>query len=246
MNYLKYVLIVLVLMSCSDEDFSTLTNDTNILSTYIEGKAIEIGAVIACSANNNGNAEIVETYFYPEGNATNFKLFETSSGDVDPNLFSNYNLVTISDSPFFNGYLRKFTRSSTTEQWLIVTYELDGEIKLSNPIRTKNIIQPTLFSDQIIINQDQPLMPIFNWEVNSEADNAIFFEVLSTVDDYLLSGTYTFETQFQYYNTSNVVLNITEGTPPDLMLGQDYKFTIMDVSEDNWVNEVFISQFTLQ
>ena len=115
-------------MSCSNEDSSSLTNNTSVLSAYIEGKTIEVGAVIACSANSNDNTEVVETYFYPEGNATNFKLYETSSSEVDPNMFSNYSLVALSDVPFFNGYLRKFERSSVIEQWLIVTYELDGEI----------------------------------------------------------------------------------------------------------------------
>ena len=121
-----------------------------------------------------------------------------------------------------------------------------GEIKLSNPIRTKNLTQPSVFSNAIVINQEEALMPVFNWEANSGMNNAIFFQVLSTIDDELISGTYTYETHFQYYKTSNVVLNITDGIPPDLTLGQDYKFTIMDVSEDNWVNEVFISQFTIE
>ncbi|BAO76048.1 hypothetical protein WPG_1818 [Winogradskyella sp. PG-2] len=236
----------MVLTSCSSEDSNSLINDPNLLSTYLEDKTIETGAVIACSANSSTNSEVVETYFYPEGNASNFKLYTTSSSDVDPNTFSNYRLVTISDVPFFNGYLRKFERLSTTEEWLIVTYELDGEIKLSNPIRTKNLTQPSVFSNAIVINQEEALMPVFNWEANSGMNNAIFFQVLSTIDDELISGTYTYETHFQYYKTSNVVLNITDGIPPDLTLGQDYKFTIMDVSEDNWVNEVFISQFTIE
>jgi hypothetical protein len=119
-------------------------------------------------------------------------------------------------------------------------------VKISNPIRIKNLTQPTLFSNQININQQQFGMPHFSWNVNSEVNNAIFFQVLSTIDYDLISGTYTFENYFQYYDTSNVVLNITDGVPPNLTIGQDYKFTIMDVSEDNWVNEVFMSQFTIE
>ncbi|WP_400076501.1 hypothetical protein [Winogradskyella sp. R77965] len=246
MKILKCILVTFLLISCSTEDASTLQKNDSVLSAYIEGEIFETGAVIACAGNDILNPDTLEIYFYPESDTSNYKLFETNSSEVDPNDFSNYTLITLSDVPFFNGYLRKFVGSFASERWFIVTFEVNNEIKISNPIRAKNNSQPTLFSNQIDINQEEPLMPLFSWDVNSEADNAIFFQVLSTVNDDLISGTYTFETQFQYYNTSNVVLNITNGTPPDLMLGQDYKFTIMDVSEDNWVNEVFISQFTLQ
>ncbi len=246
MRYLKYILVVLVLTSCSTEDSSTLIDNSNLLSTYIDGKTIEMGAVIACAGNSNVDTDVVEIYFYPEDDAVNHKLYETNSSDLDPNDFSNYKLVNLSDVPFFNGYLRKFADVFASERWFIVSFEIESEIKLSNPIRSKNLSQPTLFSDEIEINQNKSLMPLFDWSANSEANNAIFFQVLSTIDNDLLSGTYTFESQFQYYKTSNVVLNITDGIPPDLILGQDYKFTIMDVSEDNWVNELFISQFTLE
>jgi len=51
-----------------------------------------------------------------------------------------------------------------------------------------------------------------------------------------LSGTYTFEQHFSYYVLDNVVLNITEETPPVLETATPYNFTLMGVSEDNWVN----------
>ena len=73
------------------------------------------------------------------------------------------------------------------------------------------------------------------------------FSILYKYQDYVkygfLSGTYTFDTHFQYYNLDNVVLNITEGTPPNLTKGVQYKFTVMDVSEDNWVNTIFVAPF---
>lgn len=232
--------------SCVSDDINMLANNSNLLSTYIEGRTIEKGAVIACAASDNLNTDVVEVYFYPEAGAVNFRLYETKTSALNPDDLSNYSVAVINDSPLFNGTLRKFIQPRAIEQWSIVTFELDGEIKLSNPIRTKNTSQPTLVSNQIEINQDQSLMPLFSWNVNSEANNAIFFQVLSTIDDTVLSGTYTIDPNFQYYNTTNVVLNITDGVPPNLILGQDYKFTVMDVSEDNWVNELFIRQFTAE
>ncbi|WP_299361605.1 hypothetical protein [Winogradskyella sp.] len=239
------IIITLLLASCSSDDANNPEVD-NSLSSYIEGRSFEVGAVIACSGNDVVNPNNVEVYFFPESNSENFKLFQTNSSNLDPNDFSNYDLLVIDDEPFFNGTLRKYVGFFDSERWFIVSYEIDGDIKLSNPIRIKQMTQPTLFSEDILVNQEQSQMPIFSWDINSETDNAIFFQVVSTVDDDLISGTYTFENQFQYYNTSNVVLNITVGTPPDLVLGQTYKFTVMDVSEDNWVNQLLVTQFTVE
>ncbi|NRD19272.1 hypothetical protein HNV08_04365 [Winogradskyella eckloniae] len=242
MKIIKCFVVLLLFASCNTDD----VKDENSLSDYLENRTVENGAVIACAGSMEDNTNSVEIFFYPESGASNFGLFETSSSAVDPNDILNYNRIVLDDIAVFNGYLRKFEGHFNEERWFIVSFELDGEIKLSNPIRIKHITQPTLYATQISINQDTSLMPLFTWNVNSEENNAIFFEVLSTIDNDLWSGTYTFETQFQYYNTANVVLNITNGTPPDLVLGETYKMTIMDVSEDNWINEIFVSQFTAQ
>ena len=46
---------------------------------------------------------------------------------------------------------------------------------------------------------------------------------------------------FQFYEVSNVVLDINTTTPEDLVLETEYNFTMMGVSEDNWVN-LFIQE----
>ena len=234
-------------MSCaSDDSGNTGLNEANVLSEAILGRAFETSAVIACAASDSLNAVSVNIYFFPEEDAVNFRLYETDLADLDPNDFSNYKYVNITDAPLFDGTLRQYSRDSTIEKWFIVTYELENEIKISNPIRGKNESQPTVSSSDVMINQNESMMPIFSWNSNFNTNNAIFFQVLTTIDDVFLSGTYTFETQFQYYNTSNVVLNITDGNPADLVLGAGYNFTLMDVSEDNWVNEINIISFTVE
>lgn len=85
-------------------------------------------------------------------------------------------------------------------------------------------------------------MPLFSWENDLVGDNAIYFQIVSDINDTVLSATYTFESNFQYYNTSNVVLNVTEGIPPDFMVNEAYNFTLMDVSEDNWVNVLTLNE----
>ncbi|NRD21753.1 hypothetical protein HNV10_00775 [Winogradskyella litoriviva] len=246
MSKFKYIVVALLLSACTSDDTDTLIENSNTLTNYLQDRSVENGAVIACAGNTEDDTVSVEIFFYPEEDATNYRLYETSSTDVDSNDFLNYNRIFLNDAPVFNGYLRKFTGEFTTERWFIVSFEKDNEIKLSNPIRLKNESQPTLFANAISINQQLSQMPLFNWNVNSEMNNAIFFQVLSTINNDLISGTYTYENQFQYYDTSNVILNITNGTPPDLVLGDDYKMTIMDVSVDNWINEIFVSQFTVE
>ena len=51
----------------------------------------------------------------------------------------------------------------------------------------------------------------------------------------LISGTYTYEPNFTFYDLSNVVLNITDtSSVPLLKENSTYTFTLMGVSEDNW------------
>jgi hypothetical protein len=79
----------------------------------------------------------------------------------------------------------------------------------------------------------------------ANSKDAIYFQVVSDDSDDLLSGTYTFETQFKYYDLDNVVLNVTRETPPDLIPDQTYGFTLMGVSENNWVNTFAQISFTV-
>ena len=247
MKIVNYLFLALFIVSCtSDDSEASDIDNTNLLSTAISGSLFETSAVIACAASDSLNTAVVKVYFFPEEDATDFKLYETDFIDLDPNDFSNYKSVDINDTPLFDGTLRQYSRDSEIEKWFIVTYELENEIKISNPIRGKNEMQPTIASSDVVVNQDQSLMPIFSWNSNFEANNAIFFQVVTAANGTFLSGTYTFDTQFQYYNTSNVVLNITEGTPPTLIPGADYNFTLMDVSVDNWVNEINIIGFTAE
>jgi hypothetical protein len=238
MKKVQYILsIVFVLLSCSKED-----NVKQTLVDYIVDKPFEKGGVIACAASdeNTGN---VFVYYYPEEGATNIRYYETLNNQIDSNNFSNYIHISKPREPVFNGYLGKFISSSPNEKWVIVTFELNGRIKISNPIRTKQIIKPTVWNDQVDINQDTSGMPLFRWPHNAFGDNAIYFQVITNMNNNLLSGTYTYENKFQYYNISNVVLNITPQEPPDLVINDNYFFTLMDVSLDNWVNLVIEKSF---
>ena len=239
----KYVIACLFLGSCATDDVGDLIiNDATILSQFLNNKTYEEDTVIACAASSENDVNVVYVYFYPEEGASNFKLYETDESEVDSKDFSEYKFIDLDTQPLFNGALRFFETNSNAA-WFTVVYNLDEAIKIATPIRNKKNEQPSLWTDEVSINQQQALMPLFTWDIISEENNAIFFEVLSTEDSDLISGTYTFNNQFQYYKLDNVVLNITPNTPPNLISGNNYIFTVMDVSLDNWVNQVIMTPF---
>ena len=240
MKKVTYIIIsFFVFLSC-DENSDNILLQT--LETYTNGQVTEMGSVIACAASDENTGDIL-TFYYPIEGSTDIRYYETNNVDVDNTKLSNYTRISLNSEPFFNGYLGKFTQSASNEKWIIITFELDNEIKISNPIRSKQISKPTVWTDEVTINQSQSGMPNFSWEDNPVGDNAIYFQVLSDENNNLFSGTYTYENQFQYYKTSNVVLNVTTQTPPDLILNRNYNFTLMDVSIDNWVNWVVQKPF---
>ena len=125
MNKIKYiVLCFLVMLSCLEDNDDVLQN----LATYTQGRVLEIGAVIACAASDKDTGEIL-TFYYPESTASDIRFYETIKAQVDENDFTNYSRILINAEPFFNGYLGKFTQSSSNEKWIIITFELAGEIK---------------------------------------------------------------------------------------------------------------------
>jgi len=238
MNKIKLLIICIFIFSCSKSDRVTSLT----LEAYIQNNSFETGAVIACAASDSENNNDVLIFYYPELGASNARLYQTSSADVDKNDYINYQQVFTVNLPIFNGYLSHFIQESMLERWFIVTYELDNEIKISNPIRSKQILKPTVWEDIVTVNQEEPGMPLFQWQANVTGDNAIYFQIVSDLQDNLLSGTYTNQERFQYYVIDNVVLNITREIPPMLILDAPYRFTLMDVSLDNWVNRVTLDK----
>jgi len=239
MKYLNLFLLFILIISCSKDDDSVAV-DT--LESYVLNKTVETGAVIACAASEENSNDVL-TFYYPKIGATNVKLYITEGIDVNPLNYSKYMYLKAASTPVFNGYLGRFKTNKAVEHFVIISYELDNEIKISNPIRTKQHTKETYWSDEVTVNQEDILMPKFSWENNQVGDNAIYFQVLSSVNNDLISGTYTTENNFQFYSLTNVVLNITMATSPELVVNTNYNFTLMDVSEDNWVNLVHQKTF---
>lgn len=110
-------------------------------------------------------------------------------------------------------------------------------IHISRAIRIKHYTKPTQFAPELITITNDLTFPRFDWIDGTIAENEIYFQVVSDASNNLLSGTYTYDKYFKFYDLSNVVLNIREVTPyPTLLPLTKYNFTLMSVSIDNWVN----------
>jgi len=114
-------------------------------------------------------------------------------------------------------------------------------------IRLKTNIKPTEKNADLVETFEDVVSPSFTWQDGQIEENIIYFHIISDLDDNLISGTYTIEKNFTFYDLSNVVFNITDTTfVPTLEPNQDYKFTLMGVSEDNWVNLFAQKEFSTQ
>ncbi len=237
MEFIKYFFVAFLLVSCGEDDTTVqeITSEITTLADLVAQNDIEIDNVIACASGSQNANEII-AYVYPRPDATDLRYFETASATVDKNDYTEYQEIDIPVQDFFNGYLKTFKRQTIEEKWVIISFRESGILHLSNPIRLKHQTANTSFTDQVIVDQTEPGMPLFTWDDFSSEENAIYFQVVSDQTNELLSGTYTFEEQFQYYELDNVVLNITLETPPELISQTNYGFTLMGVSEDNWVN----------
>ena len=230
-------------MSCSSNDEQELNTLSDFLDLY---ETSQLDEVIACAASAKNDSTTSYIYYYPIPEARNIQYFETSSIQVDPNDFSQYDLKSLPTENVFGGYLERFVRNGNDEVYCIVTFETDGKFHRSNPIRLKNTTKPTEYTNNLDVDDSQFLMPRFSWQDGMIAENAIYFQVISDENQEFISGTYTFDLWFQYYKLSNVVLDINREIPEDLIIGNQYNFTMLAVSLDNWVNLVIDKPFTAQ
>ncbi len=225
-------LLVLIVCGCSvDKEILSGT-----LQGAIEGEEVVLDNVIACAASNlfNGRTSV---FLYPRPGATNIRYFETRTPEADKNEFSEYEELEVATQDVFNGYLKKIETRAPEGRWIIVSFEEDGMVHLSNPIRVKKDSKPTEYlPENVSVENMGTTIPVFTWLDGAYDDSIIYFQVVSDENNDLFSGTYTQEKIFEYYDTANVVLNITRDPPPLLEFSTGYNFTLMGVSEDNWVN----------
>ncbi len=244
------------LLSGCEESNDALGDESSTLADYVRSMShLDVSdELIACAAGGqqgflDDDGRPVSIIFYPIDGARDFRCFESASLTIDKDNLSNYIEAELDDAPLFNGYLHRFLRSGPDREiWVKVSYVSDQGLHISNAIRLKFTEKPTEYRpDLLTVQWNAPLQPRFAWTDGSIAENAIYFQVVSDEAENLLSGTYTYEPWFQFYDLGNVVLNIRVVEPaPALQPMRSYRFTLMGVSEDNWVNLVADAAFTTQ
>jgi len=199
--YLFISFIIITAFSCKtdDTDLGTLERSVVLETLLSEYTTVARDSVIACASGSmNMNEAIV--YAYPRSDAEDMRYFETDSILVDEKNFENYRQIILEKEDIFNGYLNKFIRETIIEKWVIISFVENGILNLSSPIRLKHQTQNTIFTDDVSINQSDLGMPLFSWDSIGLPEDKIYFQVLSDTDNDLLSGTYTFDTEFKFYD----------------------------------------------
>ncbi len=243
MRRVGYILILFVLIGCNKAKGDKLSD---YISTYPQSNEW----LIACAAGDkdgfaDDTKKPISVFFYPEDGASNFKYFATKNLKADKNNFSEYKEYnSASSEQVFNGYLRKFKISAAKEHWGIVTYVVGDSLRVSDPIKILHKTRETETDQNLITISENGIEPMFSWNDGTHAENVIYFQVVADKHGDLISGTYTTDKFFNFYNTSNVVINIREFPVPFLNNGEHYTFTLMAVSDDNWVNVAATKEFT--
>lgn len=232
-NKYVYILILVFLIACSKKEKELSENN---LQEYLEIYSHnQLDEVIACAGSEKGNSNSVLIYYYPITGSSNYRYYETDNINIDSNDFSNYRLKQFPSEGVFGNKLSFFIRELKNEAWGIVTFLLEGKVHKSNPIRLKQNTTSTIYNSDIVINATL-LEPEFCWNKSIYGNEVIYFQALVSEKNDFVSGTYTNERCFRYYNTDNVVLDINTGIPESLVKNENYKMTILGVTEDNWVN----------
>jgi hypothetical protein len=236
------------MMGISEDNWVNLIIKEQFIPKNLEEYVAEnsdktLDTLIAFASSANGNKEQTYIYFNSITGAFNYRYYETENTGVDKTDFSNYKRRSLPESTVFGSKLRRFTHASSDEVWCLVTYITEGKLHISEPIRTKNNSKATQYSTEVEIIETAPLMPIFNWTDGTFAENINYFQAVSKNDNTFLSGTFTTEKSFQYYNEANIIGKIHTVTPESLVTDDTYKFALYGISEDNWVNLIIQTSF---
>jgi len=234
------------LYSCKRDQANDILSD---LELYVEENSdLTTDFLIACATGDTstfGNeSSPISVFYYPISGSSDPHLFISKVGISDSSDISQYSEQTYPSLDVLNGKLKRYTCPNLSDVWAIVTYNSPGKVHISDPVKIKYHSNPTAFIDSIVNINEVGVNPEFSWISESEPNNVIYFEVVSDTLGNIISGTYTIDKFWDFYDTSNVVLNIHETVPaPFLAPNETYEFTLMGVSEDNWVYTAAIKRF---
>ncbi len=241
-------ILIIVLVGCRKE----VSTPVGTLQAYIDDHPEwqSHNELVACAAGgqqgflDDANAPL-SMFFYPKLYSTNFKYYETLRADINQDDLSLYVEKEAAFEPLFNGFMARFPLSEpSSDRWARVSFVSNDTLWYCKPVRFKMQSKPTLFApDQLEINIEGGITPIITWQDQDDA-NIIYFQILVDERGDAISATYTEDKIFKYYDTSNVVFNVTRPGPVlPLQADKNYSVVLMGISSDNWVNLIMQKTF---
>ncbi len=253
MKSLHYCLIIILLFTgCRKETEIPESAQKSDLELFISlNNQLETDFLVACAGGNNNSfmedsIYPISIFYYPFEGAHNVHYYETEGLVQDELDYSQYNEIILPHESLFNGSMKKFSHPAvSTEKWCIITYLTQGTLHICDPIRLKPQSYPTNDVSQLISITENGITPSFDWSGLNNMNNVIYFQIVSDTSNNFLTGTYTTDQFWSFYDTSNVVFNMTvSDTTPELFPNHEYDFTLMGVSEDNWIHSMGLETFS--
>ncbi|NND05544.1 MAG: hypothetical protein HKN87_04110 [Saprospiraceae bacterium] len=240
--------LLLLIASCNKETSAP----ENTLQAYIDEHPEwqPHDELVACAAGgqqgflDDANAPL-SMFFYPKLYSTNFRYYETRDGEANPDDLAKFVEMEANFEPLFNGFMARFPLPEPgSDRWACVSYVSQDTLWYCKPVRYKMQSKPTIFStDRMEITLENDITPLITWE-DQDPENIIYFQILVDERGDAISATYTEEKAFKFYDTSNVVFNVTRPGPVlPLLPNKDYSVILMGISGDNWVNLIAQGSF---
>ena len=247
---LKPIITILIIgiftiYACGDDNEPVEEYNGNLSELMSLNNYSESDEVIACAGSNSAG-DSVYVFFYPEMGATDFRYFEADITS-DGNKYASYNEIKLGKQLLLNDYLYRFNRGGEKEGWGIVTFMLNGKLHASNPILFKQLNKATEYTNASLnIEFNNSKSPQFLWEDGKIKENEIYYEIVMDSERKVLSATYTYDKNYTYYNTSNVVLDLSNpANVKELAVSKSYTIAVMGISIDNWINLFIEKEFTV-
>lgn len=235
MRIIAIVLGLFVIASCNKKP------EQSELEAFIaENQGRSEDFLIACAAGNMdsfmGSSERPISVFYYNVNDASSAMLYVKSEEGGKDDYCHYSRAEEVPESMFNGRMGRFAISNAYNgKWVIVVYHTGETYNVSDPIFLRADTHPTIDITSKIVAQGTSTQPEFNWLSDFVKGNIIYFSLISDSNDTFVSGVYTTEKYWNFYDLSNVVLNVTPTMNPTLSSQESYTYTNMGVGEDNWV-----------
>ncbi|MFK8046375.1 MAG: hypothetical protein AB8B72_12840 [Crocinitomicaceae bacterium] len=238
-----FALSLLFVLSCQKKE-----KNMN-LEEYIEDNSdleqVSLTAFVLSDINQlspSGNGgPFSEFYFEKPSDAFDLRYFATKDVKKTDALkyYKPVNKLPMGDSPAFNGGLRRTgVGDASIEKKVVLTYKTAGKIHISEPVLVKQSTAPTEYNDDLLIVKESGITPYFEWQDGgSEVLNQRYFLVISDSIENLISGIYTTNKNFEFYDSSSVIESLAISTA-ELQPNSKYIATVFGISDFHWVNFV--------